>query len=93
VTIFGVEPQEPWSDEEKREFEAYASAQTKSYANRALKVALALAVNIACIVPFSAGHQFHGHSHIARILVWSAMALFLWLVMKIGFVWSSWQST
>lgn len=90
--MFGAEPQEPWSEEEKREFDAYTSAQTKSYAKRALRVAAAFAINVACIVPFLAGHRFHSHWHTARFLVWSAMALFLWLVLAIGRVWAYWQS-
>jgi hypothetical protein len=90
--MFGAEPQEPWSEEERREFKAYISARTKSYAIRALKAATALAINIACTVPFLAGHRFHIYWHTARFLVWSAMALFLWLIVEIGFMWSSWQS-
>jgi hypothetical protein len=90
--MFGAEPQEPWSREEQEEFEAYASAQLRACIIGALKAAAALAINILCIVPFSAGHRFHSHWQIAKYLVYLAMALFVWLVIKVGFVWSAWQS-
>jgi hypothetical protein len=68
--VFGAEPQEPWSREEKEEFEAYASAQLRACSIGALKVAALFVINILCIVPFSAGHRFHSHWKVAKYLVY-----------------------
>ena len=90
--MFGAEPQEPWSGEEEREFEAYASAQLRACAVGAMKATAALAINILCIVPFLAGHRLHNHWDIAKYLVFTAMGFFLWFVMRVGLVWASWQT-
>jgi hypothetical protein len=90
--VFGAEPQEPWSKEEEREFEAHASARLRACNVAALKAAAALVINILCIVPFLVGHRLHSHWDIAKYLVFTAMGLFLWFVMKVGLLWASWQS-
>jgi hypothetical protein len=91
--MFGAEPREVWSNEEAREFEEHASARLRACGFGALKAAAAFGLSILCIVPFSAGHRLHGHWATARYLVWIAMALWLWLVVKVALVWGSWQST
>ena len=90
--MFGAEPQEPWSKEEEREFEAHASARLRACNVAALKAAAALVINILCIVPFLVGHRLQSHWDIAKYLVFTAMGLFLWFVMKVGLLWASWQS-
>jgi hypothetical protein len=90
--VFGAEPEGPWSRGEEQEFEAHASARLRACTVGALKAGAALAINVLCIVPFSAGHRLHSHSDIAKYLVFTAMGLFLWFVIKVGLVWASWQS-
>jgi hypothetical protein len=90
--MFGAEPQEPWSNEEKQEFEVHASARLRACAVGAMRAGAALAINILCIVPFLAGHRLHNHWDIGKYLVLTAMGLFLWFVTKGGLVWASWQS-
>lgn len=50
--MFNVEPQETWSCDEAKEFEVYASAQLKKMLISAAWAAVALLLNVACIVPF-----------------------------------------
>ena len=91
--MFGAEPQEQWTEEERADFEEHTAARLKACKSSAAKAGAALLTNIAIIVPFSAGHQFHGHWQQARFLLFAAELLFLWFVLKVGFVWSSWQSS
>jgi hypothetical protein len=90
--MFGAEPQEQWTKEEQKEFEEHAAARLRACISSAVKAGVALLANLAIIVPFMAGHRLHGHWDQARFLVITAELLFLWFVMKAGFVWSSWQS-
>jgi hypothetical protein len=73
--VFGAEPQEPWSKEEEREFEAHASARLRACNVAALKAAAALVINILCIVPFLVGHRLHSHWDIAKYLVFTATGI------------------
>jgi hypothetical protein len=91
--MFGVEPQEHWTEEEQADFEEHAAARLKACKSSAAKAGAALLINIAIIAPFSAGHKLHSHWQQARFLVFTAELLFLWFVLKVGFVWSSWKSS
>ena len=91
--MFGVEPQEQWTEEERADFEEHAAARLRTCKSSAAKAGAALLINIAIVVPFSAGHQLHSHWQQARFLIFTAELLFLWFVLKVGFVWSSWQSS
>jgi hypothetical protein len=91
--MFGAEPQEQWTKEEQKNFEEHAAARLRACISSAVKAGVALLANLAIIVPFMAGHRLHGHWDQARFLVITAELLFLWFVMKAGFVWSSWQSS
>ncbi len=91
--MFGAEPQEQWTEEERADFEEHTAARLKACKSSAAKAGAALLTNIAIIVPLSAGHQFHSHWQQARFLLFTAELLFLWFVLKVGFVWSSWQSS
>lgn len=91
--MFGAEPIEPWAEEEQRELEEHAATRLRTCIIAALKAAAAFAAVVLCIVPFSAGHRLNSHWQTARYLVYVAMALWVWLVCKIGFVWASWQSS
>lgn len=91
--MFGVEPQEQWTQEERADFEEHAAARLKACKISASKAGAALLINIAMILPFSAGHQFHRYWQQARFLIFTAEALLLWFVLKTASVWSSWQSS
>jgi hypothetical protein len=91
--VFGVEPQDPWTPEEKKEFEEHASARLRACTSSALKAAGALSINIAIITPFLAGHRFHYLWNFAQYLLFTAMGLLLWFVLRAGSVWASWQSS
>ena len=91
--LFGVEPQNSWTPEEKKEFEEHASARLRACTSSALKAAAALSINIVMIIPFLAGHRFHSLWNFARYLLFTAMGLLLWFLLKAGYVWASWQSS
>ena len=91
--MFGAEAQAPWTKEEQTEFEEHAAARLFDAKSSALKTGIALLVNVAIIAPFSGVQRLHAYWPRARFLVCSAEVLFLWFVMKVGFVWSSWQSS
>ncbi|AFL90470.1 hypothetical protein Terro_4267 [Terriglobus roseus DSM 18391] len=91
--MFGAEPQERWTREEQAEFERYAAERLKACKSSATKAGIALLVNVAIIVPFSAGHRFHSHWQQARFLIVTAELLLVWFGIKVGYVWSSWQSS
>ena len=91
--MFNVEPQEQWDANEAAEFDKHAADDLK----KTLKVAGLsggmLVVNILCVVPFSYGHSLHRHwEMIGKYLVMIAMGVFLWFVLSVAFVWSSWKS-
>ena len=90
--MFGAEPPLKLNSEELREFDDFAAARLKVTIFAARKAFVILAINILCIVPFSAGHWLHSHWGVAKFLVFSAMAFFLWFVLKMGSVWASRQS-
>jgi hypothetical protein len=90
--MFGAEPQERWSLEEKEEFEQHATARLRRCLRDALYAGLALAANTLCIIPFLAGHRLHSHWESGKYLLFTAMALLLWFLRKVGSVWASWQS-
>ena len=90
--MFGAEPIESVSEEEIQEFELHAAARLKQCIFSAVWAAAAFVVVVICIVPFLAGHQFHRYWEIAKYLIWVAMALWLWLILKVGFIWAAWQS-
>jgi hypothetical protein len=91
--MFGAGPQEQWTKEEKKNFEEHSAARLRACISSAVKAGIALLTNMAIIVPFMAGHRLHGHWEQARFLVITAELFFLWFVIKVGFVWSSWQSS
>jgi hypothetical protein len=82
--MFGVEPHEQWTEEERADFEEHAAARLKACKSSAVKVGTGLLINIALIVPFSAGHRLHSRWQQARFLVFTAELLFLWFVIKVG---------
>ncbi|WP_433971295.1 hypothetical protein [Tunturiibacter lichenicola] len=91
--MFNVEPQEQWDAKEAVEFEVYVAARHRKMIKAAAWAGTALLVNILCIVPFAKGNFLHGYAEpVGRILVYCAMAFFLWFVLRVAFVWSSWQS-
>jgi len=71
--LFGAEPPLKLNSEELREFDDFAAARLKVTIFAALKAFVILAINILCIVPFSAGHWLHSHWGVAKFLVFSAM--------------------
>jgi hypothetical protein len=89
--MFGAEPQVQWTKEEQRYLEDHAAARLKACNSSAIKAGLALLINLAIIVPFGAGQQLQGYWQQARFLVITAGLLSLWFVIKVGFVWNSWQ--
>jgi hypothetical protein len=91
--LFGAVPRVTWTAGEKKEFEEHASARLRTCISSALRGAAALLINILIIIPFLAGHRLHDHWNFARYLLFTAMALFLWFVLKPGSVWASWQSS
>jgi len=90
--MFGIEPWEPVSEEEIREFELYVAANLKRCSIDAAWAAAAFAAVVICIIPFLAGHQLHRYWEIAKYLIWVAMALWLWLVYKVALIWAAWKS-
>jgi hypothetical protein len=90
--MFGVEPQQNWSREEAEEFELYARERFREVTRSALRAAVAFALNAGCIVPFLDGHSLHRYWGAARYLIWTAMALLVWLVYKVALIWAAWQS-
>lgn len=92
MLMFGAEPQESWTQEEQTGFEEHAAARPNDAKSSALKAGIALLCNFAIIAPFSVV-QRQAYWPRARFLVFSAELLFLWFVVKVGFVWSSWQSS
>jgi hypothetical protein len=91
--VFGVERQDPWTPEEKKEFEEHVSARLRACTSSALKAAVALSIYIAITIPFLAGNQFHYLWNFAQYLLLTAICLLLWSVLKAGSVWASWQSS
>ena len=91
--MFNVEPQEQLTRQEAAEFEQHVTARHKKMTNSAFWVGGLLLANILCLIPFLAGHSLHRYwESIGRALLVTAFPLFLWFVMRVGFVWSSWQS-
>ena|SRR5579859_3458175 len=90
--MFGAEPQERWSRQEKEAFEEHVSARHRTCMRDALYAGLGLAANLLCIIPFLAGHRLHSHWQSAKYLLFTAMALLVWFLMKAVSVWASWQS-
>jgi hypothetical protein len=93
VAMFNVDPQEKLTAEEIAEFERSVSEDHSRAIKSAARAAIALMINILCIIPFSKGHSLH---HIwdsfGKYLVLTCMVLFLWFVIKAGFVWVSWYT-
>ena len=90
--MFGAEPREPWSAQERTAFEEYVSARHRRCTVGALKAIVLFGLNILCIVPFLAGHELHRYWPIAKYLIFSAIGLLTWLVLKVGALWASWRS-
>jgi hypothetical protein len=84
--MFGVEPQEQWTEEQQANFEEHAAARLKVSKSSAAKAGASPLINIAIIVPFSAGHQLHSHWQQARSLVLTAELLFLWFLIKVAYI-------
>jgi protein-S-isoprenylcysteine O-methyltransferase Ste14 len=93
LQMFGAEPQEKWTSEEAKEFEQYVAVQHRRTRRNAQWAGSCFLLNILLIVPFLYGHSLHSHwESFGKYLLLTAMASFLWFVIKAGFVWSSWQS-
>ena len=65
--MFGAEPLEKLTPVEIAEFEKQASARLKACTRNAYWAGGALALNIALIVPFLAGHSLHRYWEIGNI--------------------------
>lgn len=91
--MFNVEPQEKWDAEEIEDFETHVAAILKRTKKDATYAGMALLINILGIIPFLKGHSLHRYwETIGKYLDLTAMALLLWFVIKVGFIWSAWQS-
>jgi protein-S-isoprenylcysteine O-methyltransferase Ste14 len=91
--MFNVEPQEQWDANEAAEFEEHVAKQQKKMNRAAIWAGAVLLLDILCVVPFLYGHSLHRYwEAMGKYLLLLAMALFLWFVMRVGYVWSSWQS-
>ena len=90
--MFNVEPLEPWTPEEREEFEQHVSRRQRRTIREAAWAGLFLLVTCLCIVPFSAGHAWNKYWDTARHLVYLALLAFLWFVYKVALIWASWQA-
>ncbi len=90
--MFNAEPIEPWTEEERLEFEEDVRQELQRTIRSAAWAGLALLLACLCIVPFLAGHAWNRYWIWARYLLYVALAIFLNFGMKVGFVYSSWQS-
>jgi hypothetical protein len=91
--MFGVEPQERWTAEEKLQFEKQVTSRHKKVLRDAAWAAAALVINILCLIPFLYGHSLHRYWDVfGKYLLLLALAAFLWLVLKAGLIWASWQA-
>jgi hypothetical protein len=91
--MFNVEPQEQWDAKEAAEFEEHVAKRQKKMNRAAIWAGAVLLLDILCVVPFLYGHSLHRYwEAIGKYLLLLAMALFVWFVLRVGYVWSSWQS-
>jgi len=90
--MFGVEPQERLTREERKDFEGYAATQLKLSIRAAVRVGALFLLNVMVIVPFAAGQPLHRYWYSTRFLVWIAVGLWVWLVIRIAIVWGTWQA-
>ncbi len=91
--MFNVEPQEQWNANEAAEFEEYVQARHRKMRRAAIWAGAALLLNLLCIDPFLYGHSLHRYwDTTGKYLLLLAMAVFLWFVLRVAFVWTSWQS-
>lgn len=91
--MFGAEPQERWTAEEKDNFEQHVKIRNRRMIKAAAWAAGAFMSNLVLIAPFLAGHSLHAYwKPYGVILLFCAYPLFLYLVLRVLFVWSSWQS-
>jgi hypothetical protein len=88
-----VERQKQWDHREAAEFERLAAEHHKRVVRSAAWTGAALLVDILCIIPFAEGNFLHAYQNpMGEILAWIAIGLGLLLLLKVGFVWSSWLS-
>jgi hypothetical protein len=91
--MFNVEPEEKLTAEDVAEFEAYAAECQRAAIKKALNAGIFLLVNVLCLIPFLAGHSLHSHwDRFGKYLIFPAELFFLWFVVRVGFVFSAWQS-
>jgi len=90
--MFGAEPQERLTKEERRDFDNYASDRIRQSVRAAIRVGALFLANILLIVPFAAGQPLHRYWYSTRFLVWIAMALWVWLVIRVAGIWGAWQA-
>ena len=90
--MFNAEPIGLWTPEERDDFEQYVAERHRQTIRSAAWAGLILLIVCLCIVPFSTGHPLNRHWNVARYLVYLAELAFLWFGMKVGFIYSSWQS-
>lgn len=88
-----VERQKQWDQREAAEFERLAAEHHRIVVRSAAWTGAALLLDLLCIIPFAEGNFLHAyHNPAGEILGWVAIGLGLLLLLKVGFVWSSWLS-
>ncbi len=90
--MFGAEPQERLTREERKDFEDCAAAKLKEGIRAALRAGALFLVNVLLIVPFAAGQPFHRYWNSMRFLVLIAIGIWVWLVLRVALVWGTWQA-
>ncbi len=90
--MFGAEPEERWSDEERAVFEQHVANRSHTCRKRAWWATGIFTLTNLAIVPFLAGHALHRYWGEAKYLIFVAEAELLWLVYCWALVYGSWQS-
>ena len=81
----------PPSDEELKGAKNDAKEHLCLWTRRAFYAVIGLLFICLMVVPFAKGHALHGYAEpFGRILVYLAMALFVWVVICVGVVVNSW---
>lgn len=90
--MFNAEPQQTWTAEDRAEFEAYVGVRDRRLRREAVVAAALFGLDVACLVPFFQGFPLHAYWDYGKWLLIAAFPLFLWLILKFGALWASWQS-
>ena len=91
--MFGAEPQERWTAEDRAEFDIYAAGRLRRMFRTAAWATAIFVTTIVAIIPFLAGHSLHLYwDGFGKYLIFVAEAELLWFVLRWGYVYSAWQS-